>query len=114
MRPDDLREAASALEDRDPAGEAAGAVDALRAAAAEIERLRAALEEAEGESKRLDRLLRRPRVWAAHAAEPGVTAPECDCAVGRVCERAGCCYLGEQVPSNVRAPLRFGKPPATP
>ena len=43
MRPDDLREAASALEDRDPGGEAAGAVDALRAAAAEIERLRAAL-----------------------------------------------------------------------
>ena len=53
MRPDDLRDAASALEDRDPAGEAAGAVDALRAAAAEIERLRAALEE-------VDRLCPRP------------------------------------------------------
>ncbi len=52
---------------------------------------------------RLRSLLRRPGVWAAHAADPDVVAPECDCDVGAVCQRKACCYLGEIVPPNVRS-----------
>jgi hypothetical protein len=77
--------------------------------ALEVERLREQLAHAQGECARLHRLLRRPKVWAAHAAEPDVVAPECDCVAGAVCQRAGCCYLGETVPSNVRDTLEPGQ-----
>ena len=56
------------------------------------------------EVARLRALLRRPSVWAAHAAL--ATAPECDCAVGSTCQRATCCYMGAAVPRNVREAAR--------
>jgi hypothetical protein len=72
---------------------------------AEIARLTADNLRLRHEVERLHQLLRRPKVWAAHAAEPNVVAPECDCAIGFVCQREGCCYSGEAVPSNVRDTL---------
>ena len=79
--------------------------DARTIADANLASAEDAVAAARAENVRLGGLLRRPAVWAAHAADPSVVAPECDCAVGSTCQRAGCCYTGEAVPPDVRAAL---------